>query len=405
MNILLVSISAPPKNSPESVQTGRYIKYLSRQHKVTLLTTQVVGGWEPQDDGIAKYLEGAHQRIELWSLHPRIIWLLKKIAPAILTPDEGIFFFWQIKRAIRKIKTKPDIILSRSLPFSSAIMAMKLSAYWQTPWLMHLSDLWVDSPFVTLSDKMLKKHLAMEIACITRAQIITLTSLKVIDFYKKKYPLCSNKFQFLPNVFDEDDLNIKPISFDGKMQIVFTGRLYGTRSVYYFLNFLEIAIQQYPALENCIEVKLAGFFDTENITRIKSSPLHCLQYLGALPYVEATTLQRNAHMLLLIDSLDEDSRYEMYFPSKLLDYIIAQRFILAFTKYKSTSYDVIEGKFGKCFYASNANEFSDFLSKAVQRFQEREADFFNGQSSQDNEYAASYNAIRLDQLIESTLKP
>ncbi len=405
MNILLVSISAPPKNSPESLQTGRYIKYLSQQHKVTLLTTTVVGGWEPQDDGIAKYLKNVHQYIALWSLHPRLIWLLKKIIPSVLIPDEAFFFFWQVKRAIRKIKIKPDVIVSRSAPFSSAIMALKLSEHWQTPWLMHLSDLWVDSPFTSLNDTTRKKHLIMENMCINRAHTITLTSLKVIEFYTKKYPQLASKFQFLPNVFDDDDLHTKPISFNGKMQINFTGRLYGTRSIHIFLDCLENAIQQYPELENSIEVNIAGFLDNENVHRMETSPLKCVKYLGALPYDGAVTLQRNAHLLLLIDSLDDDSRYEMFFPSKLLDYLIAQRFVLAFTKKNSTSFDVVENKFGICFYPDNLNEFPAFLFFAVQNFLKRNSDFFNKQLDKNSEYATSYNAQRLHKMIEAATNP
>ena len=142
MHVLLVSISAPPKNSPESLQTGRYLKYLSRNHLVTLLTTDPTGGWEPADQSLLKYLKNVYQIVSLCSLPSRVISFLRKVKPGLLLPDESMYFFWQFRRSIKKIKEKPSIIFSRSAPYSSAIMAKKLAKHWNVPWVMHLSDLW-----------------------------------------------------------------------------------------------------------------------------------------------------------------------------------------------------------------------------------------------------------------------
>ena len=129
MEVLLVSSSAPPKNSPESLQTGRYLKYISPRHNVTLLTTTIIRGWEPEDKSMLTYLDGIKDRIELHALSPRITSFVKKIYPSIMIPDDNAFFFWNYKRAIRKIKTKPDLIFSCLAPFSSS---MKLQSIFHT---------------------------------------------------------------------------------------------------------------------------------------------------------------------------------------------------------------------------------------------------------------------------------
>jgi glycosyltransferase involved in cell wall biosynthesis len=401
MNILLISISAPPKNSPESLQTGRYLKYLSRKHSITLLTSDVTGGWEPEDKGLSKYLNNVHRVISVFSPPYRAIVLLKKIFPSLLIPDDAASFFWQFKRALRKIDQKPDVVFSRSAPYSSAIMGMKMSRYWNVPWIMHLSDLWTDSPFSSMDEDVKQKHLQLERECFETAAVVTLTSHKTISFYKKKYPQIAHKFQFLPNVFDQDDYNKTHAALNGKIRFVFTGRLYGTRSIHRFLDQMEKTFSSRPDLEDRSEILLAGFFDEHNVQRIKTSPLKNVKYLGALDLNEAIELQQNAHVLVLIDSLEDDPRYDLFFPSKLLDYLAANRLIVALTNKNSTTYDVVEDKIGKCFYPENFHEFPAYMTMIIEQL-------INGiqpaiKADDISQYEASVNTKRLEEIFTTAI--
>jgi glycosyltransferase involved in cell wall biosynthesis len=405
MRILLVSISAPPKNSAESIQTGRYLKHLTENHEVTLLTTKVQGGWEPADAGLEHYLQKVSRRIELSNLHPRIISVIKKFSPQLLVPDEQIFFTMQVSGAIKAIGKKPNLIISRSAPFSSALMASKLALHWNVPWLMHLSDLWVDSPFLNLSPKTHNRQAHLERQSFEQATAITVTSKKVMDFFKNKYPGLSSKIEFLPNVFEDENVNLTPVEFKGKLQMVFTGRLYGTRSVHSFLDLLHKFFDQYPNSANQIQISLAGFVEDANIKLVQDSGLKMIQYLGPLSLKDALALQRKSHVLVLIDSWDEDARYDFFFPSKLLDYIAANRFILALTRKNSTTYDVVEGKFGRCFYPGNTEQFSEFMNRLIKEFQNQNSGFF--QFSLDDagrQYADRFNAERLETMIKKFAK-
>lgn len=403
MNILLISISAPPKNSPESLQTARYLKYLSRDHAVTLLTTRITGGWEPEDKSLLKYLEQVRQVISLYTLPPRVTSLIKRTYPALLMPDEAFVFLWQAGKAIRAIKDKPSIVFSRSAPYSSAVMGLKMAQYWNVPWVMHLSDLWVDSPFFTLNEYQTKKHQQLEYQCIEAAQVITLTSQKTLVFYQQKYPRQVEKFKFLPNVFDKDDCNAAPLTLNGKMRFVFTGRLYGTRSIHRFMQALEEAFAGYPELEAAAEIMLAGFFDEENITRIRQSPLKNVSYLGALELDKALQLQQQAHVLVLIDSIEPNERYNLFFPSKLLDYLAANRMILALTNKESTTFDVVENKTGKCFCPGNMNELPPFVRNLVSEF--IHGSFRYALNTEDLlQYEASFNTKRLERIFSDAIK-
>jgi hypothetical protein len=236
MNILVVSISAPPKNSPESLQTGRYIKGLAARHHVTLITGKAVKGWEPYDASVSGYLKSVKKIIELTPLPYRIVALLKKFLPGIVFPDDSFYFIRKLNK-LKRITEKPDIIISRALPYTSCVLASGLAKHWNVPWIMHLSDPWADSPFMHLDEREKRRQQQLEKKCIEQAARVSLTSRKTVTFYKNKYPHCEDKFILLPNVFDDEQVNAVPVDFDWPLKFVFTGRLYGKRSVDVLPNY------------------------------------------------------------------------------------------------------------------------------------------------------------------------
>src|SRR5690606_29703164 len=154
--ILFASISAPPKNAPESLQAAKYLKYLTLENDVTLITSQVAGGWRPKDDTLTGLLKNITCIITLpiWS-NKYIYHLVKRLSPWLLQqPDEDAPFHWKYKQVVKQLKDYvPDIIYSRSTPLSSHFLAYKLKKIYQKPWVMHLSDPWVDNPYNKFKDK------------------------------------------------------------------------------------------------------------------------------------------------------------------------------------------------------------------------------------------------------------
>jgi len=403
MKVLLISASAPPMNSPESIQVGRYLKCLAMNHEVTLVTSKVSGGWEPADEKVHGYLKSVIKIIRLKGLYPRVASIVKKVWPSLLFPDDSAAFAWQVNKVLRHIDSKPQIIFSRAAPFSSSLLALKISNHFDIPWVMHLSDPWADSPFLIVSEPRKKGLQSLEQECIKRAHTITLTSHKTIDFYKAKYPQWTYKFKFLPNVFDEEDLNTSAVDFNNKLRFVFTGRLYGNRSIDKWIESVERAVAQNPEIESKCEFILAGFFVEENVQRIRESKLSNITYLGPVSLNEATYLQRSATMLIAIDAMDErDERYNLFFPSKLLDYLAASRKIIAITGKKSTTHEVIDGKYGWCFNQDNIGGLPSFINLVVKKYEVQDKSFFDC-AGDFTEFAAEPNSERLQQILTEAL--
>jgi glycosyltransferase involved in cell wall biosynthesis len=398
MRILIVSISAPPKNAPESVQTGRYIQYLKRENDITLLTSRVAGGWSPADAGLKKFIEDV-RRVEVGVLPYRMMVLLKRIVPSLFVPDDEADFIWRWRSAIKKVDQKPDLIYSRSAPFSSALMARKLADHWECPWVMHLSDPWADSPFRNAGPRRVR-HLELEEACIKRASAITLTSRKTVEWYTERYPDFASKFFLMPNVFDPETINTEPPHDSPVFRLVFTGRLYGSRSLHSFIEILKDALRRWPRLLTSLEIILAGFFDKSNIEAVEEANLPNVRYEGPVSLEAAMALQRSANMLLVIDSLEDDKRFDLFFPSKLLDYMAANRPILAITRSSSTTFDVVDGKLGVCFDETTLSNIGPYLNECVSAFLTNGHSGHSFRNENLRQYSAETNAEKLNQLFK-----
>lgn len=398
MKILVISISAPPRNSPESLQTGRYLKYLARRHEVILVTAESPGGWEPVDESLLHYLTDVRKIIFLKLWPKKLLAFIRLFFSFLQIPDEYFYLQYKVRDIASAIPDKPDLLISRSAPFSSALITYRLSKLWNVPWIMHLSDPWADNPFNRFNKIQNRRNQHLERLCMEAASLVTLTSVKTVSWFQKKYPSLTNKFRLLSNVYD-DEQRLMPVSKPkDKISFVFTGRLYGNRKIHPFLNAAEQVALSCEGWEAKSEIVLAGFFDEENLQRIKKSNLKNIVYKGAVSGKQAVELQQKASVLLSVDALEADERYDLFFPSKLLDYMATGRPVLAIARKESTTYEVVDGKIGKCFSAENLHELPEFLKSIV--MDEQPQKLFYEASNAISDYAASVNTRKLEVWIE-----
>jgi hypothetical protein len=106
---------------------------------------------------------------------------------------------------------------------------------------------------------------------------------------------------------------------------------------------------------------------------------------------------------MVIDSLDADAIYDTFFPSKLLEYMAAQRRILAVTRGTSTTAEIVRQTGGDVFEKETLPQLVGYLKKCVEKFKERDHAFFFRKEAID-EYAAHVNAQRLEVIFAEALE-
>lgn len=404
MKILLISIAAPPKSGAESLQVGRYLTYLSRENEITLVTTPAVqNGWVKEDVSQIEVLKRVDKVILKASINSWNRW--KRAAARILLksqsrkPDDDFLFHFFPKFLKKKLNTFPDLIYSRSSPFSSAILGLKMKKILGVPWCMHLSDPWTDSPYVSYKNKY---SVQAEHACFKNADIISFTTPETLDFYTKKYPDFSNKFFLSPNVYSADDVNNSLKVFQNrKLVMLHSGNLYGKRNLESILAALSL-LQKTE--QDQIEFQLAGNMDQQNFEMLNASKLLCIKNLGFVTSDLSIDLQKKADILISIDKPLEVDIDKVFLPSKIQDYIAARKPILAITGTDSATYRTVHEKYGKCFDHRDINGLMNYIREAIKAYNNRDKNFFY-MPMPPKEFDAQYNVnllfSRFQRLVQS----
>lgn len=404
--LLFVSISFPPKSDPEALQTAKYFHYLQqfKDLRIDVVTSAVPTLYSPYDKTLEPYSVGVRQLIEISLKENRYINFIRSRLGLQETvfPDSKQSFHKQYMKVLKQLKEKPDLIYSRADPKSSTIMAYKLKRALNVPWILHMSDPWADCPFHVMSRQFYRKNDEWEKKCFVAADIISLTSIPTIDFYKKKYPEFSEKFRFYPNVYEylpEPEENFEPIIRNSrKLRIVHTGGLADTRSPEFLLKPLQELYEQDPSLYDKLEVIFAGEMDARNRAVFSRYDLPFVKWLGRVPFKEALQLQRSADYLVAIDFPVDDPEMAMFFLSKLLDYMVSRKRILTLTTAGSASDMAMRDLKSDVCSRNDVGSIKKAILAALSAFERGDKEYLVNERPPEK-YEASYNANRLYQEI------
>lgn len=406
--ILIVSIAAPPKSDPESLQVGRYIKYLTKIGcKVELITTSDPTLYMEPDDGLESYRKVVSKAfVHVLFEHRLLNAFLNRFFPSLTQfPDTK----WSFRFYNPKISERPDILYSRSYPISSTLLALKLKKKLGVPWILHLSDPWAisyegDSPATNFKKLPRKWNKEKELECFSLADRISFTSEKTIQLYKKAYPQFSNKFFITPNVFDRDFKNNLPVRFSSKLTITYTGGFGAKRSPLFFLQGIKTFLDENPETNENIKFIFTGPLTRQNKTVFsKFKSINQIVHLGIVPYKTMLDLQQEAHVLVNIDTDIPSPEHSVFFPSKLLEYFAANRRVLNIGNHHSVSSNIVSQSNGDCIEFGENTQLQHLLLTYWNKFNNRDSTFFELPAPAKT-YEAEYNAIQLCREFDTILK-
>lgn len=363
MNILLVAPNAPPKNSAESIQVGRFLAALDPAVRVTLVTTPIVHGWVWQDSTLAfdrPGLQVVTPALPFHRLSQRI--LSNRHLSALHVPDADFWLPWYAQWLSRQLKDKPDVIYSRSAPFSAALLARRLKGMFGCPWLMHLSDPWADNPYRSMPARRAAADHALEAACMADADLITLTTEGQAAHYRANYPDRASAITVTPNMMPLQGDTPPPSSPSpsGPLRIVYTGALYGNREPSTLLNALRILRDRTPNLAGKIAVDFFGNMPPDIAVAVSAVP-GCTHH-GVVSSELALQAQLSADVLLTIEPNGGHPLHLHFMPSKNLDYIACGKPILAITPQGSETARLCAAGYGWAIAPGDAEALAEKLS-------------------------------------------
>lgn len=401
---LMVAFAFPPKLDAEVLQTVKVHKYLSALPKTRI---HVVTSRETASPFSLMMPHVTHRtgvsNFDLFSNRYLNYAALRWFPGRSSRPDIKAHAVRNWKAVAASLPIRPDIVISRSYPISAALMGQRLADHFSVPWIMQLSDPWALSPLHPPGYS-LEWNAAREAKAFERADLITFTSQRTLVRYADRYCQARGRMRYFPNTYDPDEIKHNPWSKKSRLRLVYAGTLGDSRTPNSLCEAVEQFLRHCPEAAHEIEVIIAGHA-SRPVRAYLAQKTAYLRYLGPVSFEQSMDLLRSSDLLVVIDNtfrravMSTTLSYE-FFPSKLLDYMLAQRPILAITERRSMSQEVIEAQgLGSSFTHDDIPAIAAEIEQKWRRWHRADRQSFEIDARSEL-YDARQNALRLRSEME-----
>lgn len=248
----------------------------------------------------------------------------------ILIPEKNIF--WGNKAyqfCERLIQQDKDIrfVWATMSPFTSGIVATKLTQKMNIPSLIDYRDPWMLSHYQKTNKWQRFINTRIEQRMLKGATAITVNTEPVKKLFLHHYPTLKKKLHVLNNGWYEAMQFIQPTSKNDEfIDMYYVGSFYKDRQPYTLLEGIKKLEQEnkYHNLRlhfiGCSNPELIQLY-TERLNLLTS-----IHYEGFVSYEEAMQYIQKANILLLINGTD--AKNNIFIPAKLFDYLATRKQIL-----------------------------------------------------------------------------
>ena len=334
LKILAHSYYFPPTANPRSCQVPRLLMTLDAQ-------VAIICGEDPyarQDESIHPHIEEQFAQIRRVP-YRRNYWLyrLDNLAHKFSLswqqlPDRWRQWNLQACKDLLdgqiELDFDPDLLITFGQPMSDHIFGLRYKQETGKPWIAHFSDPWADNPFRRDNPFTAWLNRRVERRVIESADAFIFTSPETVDLVMQKYPAdMREKAVYIPHCYDQMAENTGLVPSQEYYTLRSIGNFYGPRSPKPLFEAVEQVAGEMPSLLDNVSIELAGLVYNFDLASYPTAQ-QFVKHVGVVSYEESHQLMQTAHCLLVVDAPAERS---VFFPSKLVEYIGADRFIFAIT--------------------------------------------------------------------------
>lgn len=342
--LLAISYSYPPKEEPRAIQVSRLLKHLNAS---TVLICE--GDDRRSSLGDTQSFLERTLRIPFSPSSGRD--LLQRISSRIYlpvwsrTPDHlGPWKKSVVKTVDYLLNTqdyRPDVLVTFAFPLIDNVIGLELKRRFNLPWLAHFSDPWVDSPF--RRDDPLTKSLnsRLEQSVIENADRLVFTSNETARLVMDKYrSTLRSKVRIVSHAFEPDLFENGSPDNTGRLSIRYLGDLYPPRTPAPLFQALEILSATAPELLSRFSFEIVGDvydLDMEEMG-LSRLPNGLVEFRPRVDYAESLSMMTSAAGLMVIDAPVPKNTESVFLPSKLIEYVGADRPIIGLTPPGTAAY-------------------------------------------------------------------
>jgi hypothetical protein len=226
-----------------------------------------------------------------------------------------------------------DVLVTFGQPMSDHLAGLAIKRSLGMPWIAHFSDPWSDNPYLSPNPVSRHRLRKMERQVVEAADRLLFTSQETIDLVMRKYPApLRAKAGMLPHCFDPRTQveAAVPLRRNGILVLRHLGNFYGPRNPLMLVQALSILLKRNPIMLQNVSIELIGrWVGHEHWSPTDAGlPHDLLSFHKTVDYEESLRQMCSADALIIIDAPFE---HNVFFPSKLVDYLWARRPILALT--------------------------------------------------------------------------
>ena len=398
-DLLLLSYTYPPDNTPAAVRPGQLRDYLPELgYQPHVVASSFEGG--SNMDPFVHRVPGAHE--------PRRARFSSKLATSFMRNfapyDDRLPWVPYARRAATDvIRSRPMAAVFSTSPFLAAhFAALVVKMRTGLPWIADFQDPIRDNPFRTRR-WFFPYDMIIERLFFRFADRLIANTDTVAEAWRARYPSLSSKISVLWNSFDprEECVNI-PRPPRPHRVLAHVGALYGDRHPALLLATLE------RLAPSNVRVKLVGPIEPELLQRLQGS-FDRVSQSGLLEYgdhlverAEALKETAEADYLLLLDLNAKNASFQL--PSKLLDYIRYGKPILAYTPKNSPSERIL-AESGLSFVAIDPGECAQSQDEKVAMFLKLSAEPRLASPQFVEKFSAKTQARIVADLLDDLLEP
>jgi glycosyltransferase involved in cell wall biosynthesis len=227
-------------------------------------------------------------------------------------------------------------------------------------WIAQFSDPWQNNPLEIsrLTKWWNRWH---EPRAVKSADYIVHSSAYSLDLMLKNHPPnIRNKCEVIPHAYSQDLYPQRPKIKNDSITLRYVGILYGRRSPEPLFAALNLLFERRKDLKGVLKVELIGHVPGAMLhsPAAKTLPKDTIKNVPNVTYIQSLEKMYDADILLLIEA---DVRQNLFLPSKLSDYMGADRPIVGIAP-AGASEDALKGL--GCWHARPSDFFA--ISKAIE---------------------------------------
>lgn len=340
---LLLAYHYPPIAGPGVFRTLKFSKYLPHFNYQPFILSVKNPLYKTKDPSLLKQIPSETKIHRIFSFEHSIFRAPRKLGLNLkwfYIPDEHVGWIpFAVYYGSKLVKAENiDVIFATSPLHTTLLIGSLIKKKTKKPLIIDYRDPWITNSYIEYPTKLHRTiETKMEKYVLGQADYVTVVNDLIRDDLIKRYPFVKSKIETLPNGFDLEDFeNLSDDNKTSKFQIVYTGSIYGPRSVKNFLEAIKELVSTNKEFKNNIEVLFVGNQGKETPRFIKNFKLEkYVKILGYLPYKKCLDIAKNSNVLLLIVPSEEN------LPAKIYEYLAFQKPILAIAPKRSLATQLI----------------------------------------------------------------